>query len=710
MRVISYVILIITVMMSSIASAQNCDLFYTTKPGDTLSSIAYQFYGDRQEWRTIKEANSDNVSIKASAMPIDLLLYIPCVNDAINSQSLIVENIAEEPLLDQLLGDGIINNSNAKNSIKSKQNSSNNTAIENSSKLSPESASELEELLGGEIATKKSKLDEDLEKIKALLEKGPAALDDGVTQVKEEATPAQADSNLGQSNDSSKRKVETVNTEDKQVELTDSTDSEDEISVVDDVDRNENETGAVVKEEDVDAEPVAVDEADHQEPQSDSNIGTEVEAIAEEKQDDSSMQSVEANDEQVGMAEDADKSESGEQTSTVEDMDLSENQQDVVSEENHTEIEQDIQAVDDKQIKTDSSTQVSELTQSSDTDTMTSVETQDDPSAVDAENNEEGQNVVVEVENTDDEQVSVDVQGEPETQEIVNNEVSEPEFEAEDIEQQSQESDAVETSTEEILTNASANPGQNDTPSSVTDITAVQIEQLKNDLSAIQEQAKLEIEAMKSRMEELEQELEEAQIPDTDSTVENMDIDQLNQLEFPGSIEENVMIEENAQDQDILVEQTDIDEEQIQIASIEQFEVNDLGKDPGNSEASANESLMSILRLRLIDTITLLKAELSAADDSDTSEMEKIRAEIEKLESTFEEIESIAAEELETEKSKVEQLEAKINNIESSTASSQIGNNENNSVQSGNENTQKKASASDSCKTFPNLCKYLESK
>jgi nucleoid-associated protein YgaU len=49
---------------------------YTVRAGDTLSSIAAQVYGDAGEWRTIFEANRDQMS-SPEALSIGMTIRIP---------------------------------------------------------------------------------------------------------------------------------------------------------------------------------------------------------------------------------------------------------------------------------------------------------------------------------------------------------------------------------------------------------------------------------------------------------------------------------------------------------------------------------------------------------------------------------------------------------------------------------------------------------
>jgi len=44
-----------------LAHLANAAGVYLVRPGDTLSDIAYHFYGDRTQWPRIREANSPRV-------------------------------------------------------------------------------------------------------------------------------------------------------------------------------------------------------------------------------------------------------------------------------------------------------------------------------------------------------------------------------------------------------------------------------------------------------------------------------------------------------------------------------------------------------------------------------------------------------------------------------------------------------------------------
>ena len=281
------------------------------------------------------------------------------------------------------------------------------------------------------------------------------------------------------------------------------------------------------------------------------------------------------------------------------------------------------------------------------------------------------------------------VDTEPQTPSAVDGTSSEGQDDA--SQEGSRDDEYAEALNDETLLNALEIPEEAESESKVTTITSLEIEQLKNDLTTIQLQARLEIEAMKSRMEELEQELEETQRTDANAGLET-------QQETIAELEQKIITEEEI-----------FQQVETQVASIEADDPVANGPEnlPVAELRSANESLMSILRLRLIETITLLKAELSAADDSDTQEMDMIKSEIEKLESTFEEIESIAAEELEKEKSKVEQLQARLENASSADSSGVSVNDEIKPDQVPRQDVKTKGSVNDECKIFPNLCKHF---
>ena len=205
MKLISFTVASIFLVTINVAHAQRCDQYYTTKSGDTLSSIAFQFYGDRQKWRLIKDANSTGRSINENNMPIDFRLYIPCENGEAPAQNIAAGDEGEVSLLESLLGDGIIKKpKSAESGSESAINQSDSDAqeplaemaagdntpaqdlaqenpgqpgadrdstealqnmpAESSQAVSSESSVLLEELLGEDIISKKSLDDEELTK------------------------------------------------------------------------------------------------------------------------------------------------------------------------------------------------------------------------------------------------------------------------------------------------------------------------------------------------------------------------------------------------------------------------------------------------------------------------------------------------------------------------------------------------------------------
>ncbi len=50
---------------------------YVVQPGDTLLSIAQQFYGDGTKWRAIYDANRDVIGDNPDALKVDVRLRIP---------------------------------------------------------------------------------------------------------------------------------------------------------------------------------------------------------------------------------------------------------------------------------------------------------------------------------------------------------------------------------------------------------------------------------------------------------------------------------------------------------------------------------------------------------------------------------------------------------------------------------------------------------
>lgn len=50
---------------------------YTVQAGDTLGTIANQFYGDSSQWRRIYDANKDAIGDNPDALKLDTKLTIP---------------------------------------------------------------------------------------------------------------------------------------------------------------------------------------------------------------------------------------------------------------------------------------------------------------------------------------------------------------------------------------------------------------------------------------------------------------------------------------------------------------------------------------------------------------------------------------------------------------------------------------------------------
>ncbi len=50
---------------------------YTVQEGDTLSSIAEQFYGDANEWQKIYDANRDVIGDDPDQIAVGIQLAIP---------------------------------------------------------------------------------------------------------------------------------------------------------------------------------------------------------------------------------------------------------------------------------------------------------------------------------------------------------------------------------------------------------------------------------------------------------------------------------------------------------------------------------------------------------------------------------------------------------------------------------------------------------
>ena len=50
---------------------------YRVKTGDTLSSIAKQYYGDETQWRRIYEANRAKIGANPNRLKLDMVLAIP---------------------------------------------------------------------------------------------------------------------------------------------------------------------------------------------------------------------------------------------------------------------------------------------------------------------------------------------------------------------------------------------------------------------------------------------------------------------------------------------------------------------------------------------------------------------------------------------------------------------------------------------------------
>jgi nucleoid-associated protein YgaU len=62
---------------SSSTSAGGGGETYTVQSGDTLLSIAQQFYGDPTEWRRIYDANKDTIGADPDKLKLDQKLTIP---------------------------------------------------------------------------------------------------------------------------------------------------------------------------------------------------------------------------------------------------------------------------------------------------------------------------------------------------------------------------------------------------------------------------------------------------------------------------------------------------------------------------------------------------------------------------------------------------------------------------------------------------------
>ncbi len=635
MKIYSWVVICFHLMMIDIAVGQSCDLFYTTKTGDSLSSLADKYYGDRQKWKLIKEANSNYTAIRENSLPIDLRLYIPCIDDIDNTPVPTVEDQTSQSTLADILGEGITHNrTGLVMPGRAAENPENGETAESSASISAEAASLLEELLGEDIVDKKSMLDVELTKaLNAIMQENtPATANE--TDTEAQAPVAEEDTDSAAGADSEAPATEA------------------QAGIAGEADQEQAAAETQPQQPAADAGSDSAAEADSEAPATEAQAGIADEADQEQAADAGSDSATGADSEapateaQAGIAGEADQEQAaasggGKDSEDERDPD----QADHRAPENTT-LTDDDKVLDEETVE-------------------------EDAQNTGAESGAPGNN-----ESLDD------------TSLIETSEIPDP------------ARDELELSP----------------------IAAFEIEQLKHDLSAIQQQAKLEIEAMKSRMEELEKELQEAQRKDRDADLDNQQqaivAIEREQLQYS----ENKIVSTEAQktrakinSQERALEQK-VRELEIaqtaenQIASIKIPEDSDLENQPIDERASANESLMTILRLRLIETITSLKAELLAAEDSDSEKAYNIRSEIDKLESTFEEIESIAAEELQKEKTKVEQLEARLKSADMVNPSAASNNEKNNIQQPGKVQTKEKEITYSSCEKFPNLCKYLEAK
>jgi nucleoid-associated protein YgaU len=53
------------------------DTFYVTQPGDTLSVMAFQFYGDVRLWWVLYDTNADQIQGHPLDLPIGITLRVP---------------------------------------------------------------------------------------------------------------------------------------------------------------------------------------------------------------------------------------------------------------------------------------------------------------------------------------------------------------------------------------------------------------------------------------------------------------------------------------------------------------------------------------------------------------------------------------------------------------------------------------------------------
>ena len=528
MKSFSEVVMSICLVIVDVAVGLSCDQIYPAKPGDTLSSLASQFYGDEQKWTLIKQANPGNPSLSENSKLIDMQIYIPCKNASNQLQALTTDNGVADSLLDQLLTDGIT----SKNTRPAMKTQSTDTpkeaeAIRSLAAISEDSASLLEELLGEDIVKKDPPMEAKLRIVPVESEQDNSLHDNVITGIDTKASDASIEN------------------------------------------------------------------------------------------DDDSRAAVYVRDKGINDAAQA--------------------------------------SVDTAGYNTDKKSRIMETSRTG-------------------------------------EQVNTNVESD--------NFMPEPDNSA----------DAVRYDKMKNISSVSS-AKMTEKEVKLAAIASQEIERLKNDLSAIQSQAELEIETMKSRMEELAQELEETRGADLDSGLENQQ-QPMSDLGQEQVMEDQVFTQTDQFTQQQLTEEETVQQAQTRIASIQpaDFDSDELESQPADVQRSANETLMSMLRIRLIETIASLKSELSAARDANSQEAEDIRAEIEKLESIFEEIETIAAEELEKEKSKVEQLEAQLNSTVKDNTSSDPGRNGNSAEKTPGKLAQKKVNSYTACDKFPNLCKYLESK
>ena len=761
MKFISCVAVCICLLLVEVAVAQNCDQFYTTKSGDTLSSIAGQFYADKQKWRIIKEANTAGRTIKENSIPINLRLFIPCLNGgdevtARDTKNRAAGNVGNGSLLESLLGDGIIKkpppadlDSTAEietNDVTTEKSPAKRITIKKTPTISTESNALLEDLLGEDIISKKTLEEEEIPEDEQTLE--DIELTNALREIllkppSKESTDSVYDKEIVNDvpvitdSDDSSTVNEDLNAE-KDIETVADRELAADAKQEQGAQKSEAETNADEQAisaqsddsnntelETAEAEAGANDDEQAISAQSDEPSNTELETADAEADANADEQVISAQSDEPSNAEletadaEADANDDEQAISAQSDEPSNTELETADAEADANDDEQAISAQSDEPSNTELQTADAEADANADEQVISAQS--DEPSnteleiaeAEDVANNDaqatsslsdDDSNSKLESTGVDDE---VEIVSLTDSNNVENDESEQTQTtDQTDIDNSNQaaaeiiELAKINTEAEEIV---SGSMDSNDIESDQQNnqqpvVTAIEIEQLKNDLSQIQLQAKLEIEAMKSRMEELEQELVEAQRNDANASLNN----QVEQFAATQT-EQDLGLNDGQQASDVIVEQVEQEQEQqsdVQIASIEMPDVDDLGDSASGNKLSPNESLMSVLRLRLIETITSLKSELSATDDSDTQKADLIRAEIEKLESTFEEIESIAAEELEREKSKVEKLEARLNSVKKANSSASLANRE----------SENKKNILDSCKKFPNLCKYLERK